>query len=138
MVDPFARAKKITIHFEMETKDLQEAKFDARRMKQVFIAVLDNAVKFSIEGAEVRVRLTYQSGIFSVVVEDDGVGMPDAMLSHITEKFFRGNDMYTFDYEGMGLGLHIAQAIVALHQGNISFTSKPKKGTIVSIQFPSL
>lgn len=138
VIDPFARVKKISLHFDMDTKDLQEARFDARKMKQAIIAVLDNAVKFSLEGGSVRVRLTYQSGIFSIIVEDDGIGMPDSMLSHITEKFYRGTDVYTFDYEGFGLGLHIAQAIIQMHQGALQFVSKPKKGTIATIQFPSL
>jgi signal transduction histidine kinase len=137
-VDSFAREKGISIKLEDSSHDVREARFDARRMKQALIAVLDNAVKFSLEKGEVVVRVGWESNIFTVEVEDFGIGMPEGIVEHISEKFFRGSDTYTFDYEGIGLGLHIAQAIVRMHQGNISIQSKPKQGTLVSVQFPSL
>ena len=136
-IDPFAREKQVTIHLDDQTNEVRQVKIDPRRMKQAVIAVLDNAVKFSPEGGKVIIRVTLEDSIFVIQIADEGIGMPDEILSHLAEKFYRGNQIYNFDYEGMGLGLHIAQAIIRLHQGNIDFVSQPKQGTVATIQFPN-
>lgn len=137
-VDAVARSKQVKVHLQDLTKDVLETRFDARRMRQAIIAVLDNAIKFSSEGMEILVTLSLDSNIFEVTIEDQGIGMTEEMARHITDTFYRGNKIYTFDYEGVGLGLHVAKAIVQMHQGRISFESKPKHGTRVTIQFPNL
>ncbi|MBU6389234.1 HAMP domain-containing histidine kinase [Patescibacteria group bacterium] len=139
-VVPFAREKKVKIKFDYGAENFMqtEARFDARRLRQAIIAVLDNAIKFSLEDGVVQVRLQLESNIFIITVEDQGIGMPDEIVSHISEKFFRGTGLYNYDYQGLGLGLHIAQAIIRLHHGSITFTSKPQRGTITTIEFPNL
>lgn len=137
-VDAFARQRQVRVEFQDVTKSDQavQVKFDQRRLKQAFIAVLDNAVKFSPEGATVKVLMSIQAGVCQVLVEDDGPGMPDEVVRRATQRFFRGTSPYNFDYEGMGLGLFIAKTIVGLHGGVITITSKPKRGTKVLIEFP--
>jgi len=137
-VDPFARAKGLKMTITDDSHEVKEARFDERRLKQALIALADNAVKFSLDGGEVKVNIKQERGIFSVMIVDNGIGMPDEVIAHASEEFYRGTSMYTFDYEGLGLGLHIAQAIARLHQGNITFTSRQKKGTTAVFEFPSL
>lgn len=137
-LDPFARAKNLKMRLRDHPNQLQEARFDTRRMKQAVMAVLDNAIKFSPEEGTVNVDLNLESSVFTITVQDQGIGIPDEIVAHLAEKFTRGSALYNFDYEGIGLGLHIAQSIVRMHEGNISFSSKPGQGTTVLIQFPNL
>ena len=136
-MDPFAREKKLKLSFINNSRDLNQFRFDPRRMKQAFIALLDNAIKFSNEGGQVTVMLSMASGaVLNVTIEDQGIGMPAGIVDHLTERFYRGTELYNFDYEGLGLGLHIAKAIFAAHQGTLAFESKEKKGTIAIVSLP--
>ena len=137
-VDAFARQKQVTVSFQDQTKGEQtQVKFDVRRLKQAFIAVIDNAVKFSPDGAQVKVIMRVDGGVCQVLVQDDGPGMPDEVIRRATQRFFRGTSAYNFDYEGMGLGLFIANTIIGMHQGVLHITSQPKRGTQVLIEFPN-
>ncbi len=135
-VDTFARQKEVQMRLYDYTRDVSQARFDARRMKQALVAVLDNAIKFSVDKGEVIVQVTYQAGVFTIFIQDEGIGMPKQIMEHLSEKFYRGTQLYNFDYEGAGLGLHIAYAIVSHHGGSLTFQSKPKKGTVAIIQLP--
>lgn len=138
VVDPFARAKNIAITVQDDSRAINECRFDARRMKQALVALLDNAIKFSLEETAIEIVVSVENNIFQISIVDQGIGMSTKVLEHLSEKFYRGTDLYTFDYEGLGLGLHIAQAIIRLHHGNISFSSRPKQGTQALIEFPNL
>jgi len=135
-VDTFARQKRVTMHFEDLTRGASEARFDARRMKQALIAIFDNAVKFSAEGGAVEATLRIQDKLCEIVIKDNGVGMSNEVMQQLSSKFFRGNGIYNFDYEGLGLGLFIARTIIAMHGGVMTIDSKPKQGTVVRIDFP--
>ena len=137
-MDPFARPKALHFTLADNSGDIREMRFDRRRIKQALIALLDNAVKFSPDNGLIAVTIGREANIFYVRIEDQGTGMPGEIISHLTEKFYRGTKLYNFDYEGLGLGLHIAQAIVTLHGGSVSFQSKPKRGTIALLQLPML
>jgi signal transduction histidine kinase len=89
-----------------------------------------------MEGGQVRVQISLEDGMFVLRVKDQGIGMPEEVLQHTGERFYRGSSIYEFDYEGLGLGLHISQAIIRLHQGSVQFNSEPKLGTIATLQFP--
>ena len=135
-MDIFARTKKITISLSNDLSGPTQTRLDARRMKQALIAVLDNAIKFSMEDSQIQVQVGQEDGYFVVRVKDQGIGMPEEVLNHLSEKFYRGSSIYSFDYEGIGLGLFIAFAILRLHQGMLQFESKPKLGTITTLRFP--
>jgi signal transduction histidine kinase len=136
-VDIFARNKKIKLRFEDNTHELHQVRFDTRRIRQALIAVLDNAIKFSMDGGEVVIRLSYVDKFFNIAIEDHGIGAPENVVKHVAEKFYRGGSLYNFDYEGMGLGLHIAYAIIRFHQGDVQFDSHSQKGTVVTVQLPA-
>lgn len=135
-MDIFARNKQVALMFENTIHEPVEGRMDARRIKQAVIAILDNAIKFSMESTQIRVQISIEEDQFVLRVKDQGIGMPEEVLQHTGERFYRGSSIYEFDYEGLGLGLHIAQAIMRLHQGSIQFASEPKLGTIATLQFP--
>lgn len=137
-IDVFAKHKRVQIHFEDVTKEVKQSRLDARRIKQAIIAVLDNAIKFSVEETEIKVQIQAKDASIQIAIEDEGIGMSEEVIRHLSEKFYRGSGLYNFDYEGLGLGLHIAHAIVQAHQGEIQFSSRPKRGTRVLIEFPNL
>ena len=135
-LEPLIRKAKVKVLYDDSGLGSSQVSADGRRLKQAFIAILDNAVKFSPEGGEVKVRLGSANQLYQLVTSDSGAGMPFEVQKHISEKFYRGTDLYRFDYEGMGLGMYIAERIVALHQGAIKIESAPKSGTRVTIEFP--
>lgn len=137
-VDIFARHKGVKINLRDTTKEIHEAKFDARRVRQAVIALLDNAIKFSMEGTTIDVLLEVQGNRFILTISDQGIGMSPQVVEHLGERFFRGSDIYSFDYEGIGMGLNIAYSIVRLHEGNLGFSSREGRGTVVTAQFPIL
>jgi signal transduction histidine kinase len=137
-VDPFAREKKIKFNINEQQQVIWESRMDASRIKQALIAILDNAIKFSQPGGVIDFSIQLDGTIFTLTIEDQGIGMPEEVTNHLSERFFRGNDIYNFDYEGVGLGLHIAEAIISLHEGRITINSRAKRGTTVTIQFPKV
>ncbi|HSI21328.1 MAG TPA: HAMP domain-containing sensor histidine kinase [Verrucomicrobiae bacterium] len=136
-VDVFAREKKLQLVFENATQALQQGRFDVRRVKQAIVAVLDNAVKFSPENGIIRVVLRQDDSVFVIQVIDQGAGMSTEALRTATQTFARGTSSYTYDHEGIGLGLYTANAIVREHGGELLFDSKPKQGTTVTLKFPN-
>jgi two-component system sensor histidine kinase VicK len=133
-VDVFAREKKLTLLIENALGTVREERFDKRRVRQALIAMLDNAVKFSLEGGKVVVRMETTEDELIVTVYDEGIGMPEDVLRHVTEKFYRGSGIYNFNYEGLGLGLHIAYAIARLHGGVVEFESRQQHGTVARLR----
>lgn len=137
VVDIFAREKKVELSMEDKTQALREARVDQRRMRQALVALLDNAIKFSPEGKRVVSRVWSEANVFAIEVSDSGEGMSDEAVRLATQTFARGTSSYTFDHEGIGLGLYTAIAIVREHGGEIRINSQQGKGTNVQIRFPA-
>jgi signal transduction histidine kinase len=136
-VDIFAREKEIQVKIDDQTSANREARFDHRRMRQALVAVLDNAIKFSPEGSTVQVSILPEDSAFAFDVTDVGTGMPSETVRRITSTFTRGTSSYTFDHEGIGLGLFIANAIMREHGGELRIVSG-KRGTTVTLRFPTI
>jgi signal transduction histidine kinase len=98
--------------------------------------LLDNAVKFTDRGGEVRVRVSLHEGVPTFVVQDTGIGINSADLSRVFQRFFRG-DTARSRTDGAGLGLSIARWIAREHGAEISLTSELGQGTRVVVTFPS-
>ncbi|SEP01644.1 cell wall metabolism sensor histidine kinase WalK [Paenibacillus sp. OV219] len=110
------------------------AKVDANRLKQVFINVLDNALKFTPSGGTVTVTGESKSGEAQITIQDTGPGIAPEDLPHVTEKFYKG----TSQRSGSGLGLAICKEIVELHGGRFQVSSAESEGTTVLISIPLL
>jgi len=121
----------------VEVGSFEEARItgDPALVRQLLLIVLDNALKFTPEGGRVRLDVSAENGRAAVVVSDTGIGIPAEQLSHVFERFYRG-DGARHAAEGAGLGLAIAHWIAAVHGAHIDIASEPGHGTRVAISFP--
>ncbi|SFI70717.1 Signal transduction histidine kinase [Paenibacillus sp. UNC496MF] len=123
--------ESVTIRGDLGDEELT-AKVDADRMKQVFINVMDNAMKFTPKGGSILVGAGRQDGFARLTIRDTGIGIPPEDLPHVTEKFYKG----TSQRSGSGLGLAICKEIVELHGGMFRLDSAVDVGTTVTILLP--
>jgi signal transduction histidine kinase len=111
---------------------------DADQLKQVLVALVDNALKYTPQEGYVSLALTVEDTHALVKVSDTGIGILPEDLPHIFERFYRADRVRTRDRGGSGLGLAIVQGIVQEHHGTIEVESTPGKGSIFTIQLPRL
>jgi signal transduction histidine kinase len=131
-----ARRKKILI----EHAHLTEIEYvgDQALMRQLFLILLDNAIKYSPPDTSIRVALGFVNERPTAVVRDEGFGIPPEHLSHIFERFYRAAPQSSDEPRSGGLGLAIARAIVQAHGGEISCDSEPGRGSTFTIGFAPL
>jgi len=113
-------------------------KADARRIRQIMINLLTNAVKFTPAGGEIV--LTGKVGRdrrLVLSVADNGIGMDVTTKAHAFEPFMQGNSSMVRKAEGAGLGLALVKRLAELHDAELHCTSEPGKGTTITIVFPS-
>ena len=116
-----------------ETQRLSDMVYgDKNRIKQVFINVIDNALKYSDPGDTVTVTASQEEDTITVVVKDTGCGIAPEDLPHVKEKFYKANATR----RGSGIGLAVVNEIVSLHGGTLELESKLGEGTQVTITFP--
>jgi signal transduction histidine kinase len=111
---------------------------DRDRLKQVFINLLANAVKYTPQGGTVYLAIKKVGDQAQTVIEDTGPGIPAKDLPHIFERFYRGDKARTRSADGssFGLGLSIAYWIIKNHNGRIEVKSKEGSGTTFSVWLP--
>lgn len=100
-------------------------------LREVWVNLLDNAVKFSPEGGRVDVRLCRTPHGVTVTVTDSGPGMDEATRAHVFDRFYQGDTSHRT--EGSGLGLALAKQIVTLHKGVLSADSEPGHGSTFTV-----
>ena len=108
---------------------------DPALARQLMMILLDNAVKFTDRGGEVRMNVSMREGVPTFGVLDTGIGIKPEELTRVFQRFFRGETARSRT-DGAGLGLSIASWIAQEHGANISLTSEPGKGTRVVVTFP--
>lgn len=109
---------------------------DRERLHQLFVILLDNAIKYTPNAGSIQIICHKQFNRVSIQMKDTGCGILPADLPHIFERFFRGDKVRSRKKGGAGLGLAIAQWIVAKHQGKIWVESQVGIGTQVTITLP--
>lgn len=109
---------------------------DADQLKQVLVALLDNALKYTPYEGSISLSLTASEHHAIVRVSDTGIGIDPADLPHIFERFYRADRARTRERGGSGLGLAIVQTIVQEHQGTIEVESVPGKGSSFVVKLP--
>jgi two-component system cell cycle sensor histidine kinase PleC len=129
-----ADEKRLTVISEIDAETPIEA--DRRALKQVTLNLISNAIKFTPENGRiaVRARVTPQSAL--LVIEDTGIGIPEAALSKIGKPFEQVESQFTKTYKGSGLGLAIAKSLVELHGGSMRLRSSEGLGTTVVVRLP--
>jgi signal transduction histidine kinase len=103
-------------------------------LKRMFIALLDNAIKNSREGGEVRIGVEHSEDSVAVSVRDFGCGIDAADIPHLFQRFYRADKSRTG--EGYGLGLSIAESIARAHGAEISVSSAPGEGATFVVRMP--
>ena len=108
---------------------------DSELVRRLMMILLDNAIKFTPAGREVRLSIFADASAATLVVEDSGIGIPADQLPQVFDRFYRG-DPARGRSEGAGLGLSIARWIADAHRARINVSSAERTGTRVEVTFP--
>jgi len=123
--------------FQLQDSGDVRAYGDASMLKQTARILVDNAVKYSPAGETVTLRAGFnEKGAPYFAVQDAGVGIREADVAHVFERFFRADDSRTRDSGGTGLGLSIAKWIVDQHGGHFEVLTRPELGTRIRVVLP--
>lgn len=130
-----AMVKHIDLQYEREA-DLPLAVFDPIQMERAITNLIDNAIKYTPAGGQVRVSVRNAQGEPVIEVIDNGPGMAPHEIPTLFEKFRRRRQSSSVD--GTGLGLFIVKAIIDAHGGTVTMQSQPGAGTTVSLTLPRI
>jgi two-component system, cell cycle sensor histidine kinase PleC len=109
---------------------------DRRALKQVFLNLLANAVKFTRDGGSVDVHLSRSRGYVKIAIRDTGIGIAEADIAKLGQPFEQVENQFSKSHQGSGLGLAISRALVELHGGSLRITSREGQGTTVACTLP--
>jgi signal transduction histidine kinase len=133
-VEPLAGAKQLVLKVEM-VPHLPSGHGDERRLKQVLLNLVGNAIKFTDRG-EVVIRASAANGSYEVSVTDTGPGIAEADQAKLFQEFQQVENATTRAKGGTGLGLAISKRIIEMHGGKISVRSRLGQGSTFSISLP--
>jgi signal transduction histidine kinase len=132
---PSVAEKGHKVDFEF-ADDLPPVQADLERLKQILRILLDNAVKYTPSGGEIRLRGRVAGEMVQIDIQDNGLGIDLAEQGQIFSKFFRGEDERIREYHGLGLSLYIARGLTQLQGGRLWFESTPGQGSTFSFTLP--
>ena len=127
-----ARAKKVDIRIKSDLF-LPSVSGDTQSLERALTALIDNAVKFSLEGGQVEVRMHRKVSQVSVEIVDQGIGIKPEVLPHIFDRFYHLDKSGDQLYQGLGLGLAITKQVIEQHLGRLDVVSEPGKGSTFTI-----
>lgn len=107
---------------------------DKNRMKEVFINLIDNAIKFTDRSGSIEIIIEPEGDMVSITVKDDGEGIKEDEIAYVSSKFYKGSSSKS----QTGLGLSICEEIIKAHDGNMIIKSKYGYGTSVIVEIPRL
>ena len=138
-LEPFqipSLSRQVSLSFQPPASPIT-AEVDIMRMRQVIHNLLDNALRHTLPGGEVRLALLAEAGQVRIRIADTGEGIPANQIEHVFDRFYRGDASRSrTDSNGSGLGLAIAQAFVNAHSGTIEVQSEPGEGSTFTINLP--
>ncbi len=126
-----ARRAGLTLTYH-EPNDVVYIVGDAHRLMQVFVNIMDNAVKYNKEGGSIAVDVELHGNAVTVSVSDTGVGIAAADVDKVKEKFYKANQTV----HGSGIGLAVADEIIRYHNGILNVSSVEGEGTTVTVSLP--
>ena len=114
-----------------------ELMLDAEKIETVLRNILDNASKYSApDGTPVAVFMEMKNRYLTIIIEDEGIGIPEDALPYVFEPFYRADTSRTRETGGYGLGLSLCKTIMTVHNAEIEIFSKAGEGTRVVLSFP--
>ncbi|MGK5511280.1 ATP-binding protein [Brevibacillus formosus] len=123
--------------FELDLQTEQTVVYgDQAKLRQVFVNLISNAVKYSPHGGHVRVSCRQDGNRLLVEVQDEGLGIPSEAIPHLFTKFYRVDNSDRRAIGGTGLGLAIVREIVHMHHGEVAVTSESGKGSTFTVTLP--
>lgn len=131
LLEPKWSKKDIKINVSLEEKIFLG---DEDLIFQVWVNIIDNAIKFSNEGGSIDIKVYEKDENINVEIKDHGIGMKEEELEKVYDRFYQIDRSHS--KEGSGLGLAIVKRIVELSEGKIEIKSKENKGTIVIVKLP--
>jgi len=130
-----AEAKQIGFQ-ERISGDSMWIQGDATSLRRLFLILIDNAVKYTPANGQVEVSLQRNDGYAVAQVRDTGIGIAEADLPNVFERFYRADKARTRESGGVGLGLSIGRWITEVHAGTIEVHSSPGRGSMFQIRLP--
>ena len=132
-----AECRRIEVIAELSVEDI-DTWADERSMKQIFLNLMSNAIKFSKEGGRVFIRVTSDRPDLAVVeFEDFGIGMNEEEQERALQPFGQAKPSTTRNYGGTGLGLPITKGLIEAHGGRLEIRSRAGHGTVVRVLLPA-
>ena len=117
-----------------EPESISPVLADKNRMRQVFVNVIDNALKYTPEDGMVSIRVQEDEKFIHIYIVDNGCGIPAEHLPRVKDKFYKANQTQ----RGSGIGLAVADEIMTLHSGSLQIESEEGVGTTVIISIPKI
>lgn len=130
--EPMIQEKNI--NFETKIAQNLRANVDVRAIKQVFMNIISNAIKFTPNNGKINIKAHKDNKNITIIIEDNGVGIEEQDLAKLGRPFEQVENQFSKSYTGSGLGLAIAKSLLHLHGASIHMTSSKNKGTKVYIK----
>lgn len=131
-----AKQKQISLGVEIPRDMPHAIEADQALLYQALYNLVENALKYTPEGGEVTIHLQTSASALTFAVQDSGIGVPEADMSRLFEKFYRGTNREALAQRGTGLGLAIVKSIAERHGGKVWMESESGKGSIFYLQIP--
>lgn len=124
----------IKLEYLDNDEDIPEITCDAKRMRQVFLNILDNAAKHGGDGKRIQASMHYENDAVFIYIRDFGPGIPEDEIPLVTRKFYKGSSKA----RGSGIGLAVCDEIVAMHGGVLTLENADGGGTLVTVKLPAM
>ncbi|WP_334075213.1 sensor histidine kinase [Paenibacillus sp. A14] len=134
--DMSIKANKYNIHIQYKLEERLEVQGDRHKLKEVFLNVLDNAIKYGYVNSSIIVEAFREDAMVAVLITDQGEGISPEALKLVFEPFYRVSEKHRNEKGSAGLGLSIVKQTVESHGGRVEMDSELKKGTRVKILLP--
>ncbi|WP_243141267.1 sensor histidine kinase [Alkaliphilus pronyensis] len=144
LIDKTAQKLEVYAHNKQQKLELQlldEEVYvygDEDRLEQVLLNILSNSIKYTPNNGKIVIKLIKMCQDITMEIQDNGIGIPEADMPRIFERFYRVDKARSREMGGTGLGLAIAKEIIEVHDGEIRIISSEGEGTLVVITLPIL
>jgi signal transduction histidine kinase len=123
----------IVLDYQDNDEDIPEISCDPKRLRQVFLNILDNAAKHGSVGMRIETSISYENDVVVVWIRDYGPGIPEDELPLVKKKFYKGSSKA----RGSGIGLAVCDEIVQMHGGSLTLENAEGGGTLVTVTLPA-
>ena len=124
----------IRLEYLENDQQIPEITCDPKRLRQVFLNILDNAAKHGGEGGRIEASMGYENEAVVVQIRDYGPGIPEDELPLVKKKFYKGSSKA----RGTGIGLAVCDEIIQMHGGTLELTNAEGGGTLVTVRLPAV